>query len=165
MYVRERNFGRPFTIWQIRTSSNKGSLKGPIRRAGVLNQRWGTSLNTNTGSIGAPRDVYLRRFSPWKSSIQPSCSSYKDLKETWSSIRGGLGLCSIFQRSNKHFMIYWTSLLFILRRQLEYELCLLILTLKTKLTTLSTVLSRARVPRGLWTSIFLSPRFKPEHVL
>jgi hypothetical protein len=157
--VREQNFGQPFMIQQNHTSSNKGSLRGPIRHAGVLNQQCGTSLNTNTGSIGAPwahllahahratlartpaqwsgnlkpsntflidalqalepspacmcsippnrvlacdTDVYLRRFSPWKSSIEPSFSSYKDLEETWSSIRGGLGLCSIFLRSNKY---------------------------------------------------------------
>ncbi len=28
IHVRERNFGRPFTIWQSRTSSNKGPLEG-----------------------------------------------------------------------------------------------------------------------------------------
>jgi len=28
MYVREQNFGRPFTIWQSRTGSNKGPLEG-----------------------------------------------------------------------------------------------------------------------------------------
>jgi hypothetical protein len=153
IHVREQNFGQPFMIQQNHTSSDKGSLRGPVRHAGVLNQQCRTSLNTNTGSIGAPQvhrrahahramlartpaqwsrnlkrsntfpidapqafeslrawaraippnrvlacdtDVYLRRFSPWKSSTKPSFSSYKDLEETWSSIRGGLGLCSIF---------------------------------------------------------------------
>jgi hypothetical protein len=57
--VREQNFGRPSTICQNRTSSNKGSLRGLVRCAGVLNQQSGTSLNTNTGSIGAPR-AHLR---------------------------------------------------------------------------------------------------------
>jgi hypothetical protein len=164
--IREQNFGRPSTIRQNRTSLNKGSLRGHVRRAGVLNQRCGTSLNTNTGSIGVPQahrqahahkatlartpaqwsgnlkhsntfpidapqalkplracvrsnppnrvlarntDVYLWRFSPRKSSIEPSFSSYKDLEEIlsfWSSIRGGLGLCSIFITLIKHLMIY-----------------------------------------------------------
>jgi len=54
-YVREQNFGCPSRIWQNRTSFYKGSLRGPVRHAGVLNQPSGTSLNTNTGSIGASR--------------------------------------------------------------------------------------------------------------
>jgi len=40
-------------IWQSRTSSSKGSLRGPVRCAGVLNQPSRTSLNTNTISIDA----------------------------------------------------------------------------------------------------------------
>jgi len=51
--VWEKNFGQPSMMWQSRTSQNKGSLRGTVRRAGVLNQSSGTSLNTNTGSIGA----------------------------------------------------------------------------------------------------------------
>jgi len=59
MYVREQNFGRPSMTQQNHTSSNKGSLRGPVRRAGVLNQRCGISLNSKTGSIGAPQ-AHLR---------------------------------------------------------------------------------------------------------
>jgi len=51
IHVHEQNFGRPSMIWQSRTSSNKGSIRGLVRCARVLNQLSGTSLNTNTGSI------------------------------------------------------------------------------------------------------------------
>ncbi len=59
IHVREQNFGRPSMIQQNHTSLNKGYLGGPDRRAGVLNQWCGTSLNTNIGSIGVPR-AHLR---------------------------------------------------------------------------------------------------------
>jgi hypothetical protein len=86
-----------------------------------LSAQWtGNLKHTNTLSIDAPQApptcatgmrstpltcalacltiVYLWRSSSWKSSVEPSFLSFKDQEETWSSIRGGLGLCSTFLR-------------------------------------------------------------------
>ncbi len=72
-------------------------------------------VNTNTCSMDVPQahlralartqvrwlEVRISEAETWKSSIEPSFSSLKDLEETWSSIRRGLGLCSISCKKNQ----------------------------------------------------------------
>jgi len=71
-----------------RRATGARKLRAPVR-----------ALNYPTRVSARVAEVYLRRFSSWKWAIEPSFSSYSDLEETWSSIRGGLGLCLIFAAS------------------------------------------------------------------
>ncbi len=70
------------------------------RSTGASHLRTWHAFKRVTWALACPTKVHLKRFSSWKSSIKPSFSSFKDLEETWSSIRGGLGLCSIFMEIN-----------------------------------------------------------------
>jgi len=180
-------------IQQNHTSLNKGSLRVPVRRTGVLNQRCWTSLNNNTGSIGAPwahlrtqahratlsrtpaqwsgnlkhsdtfpidarqarepshacvrsilsnrvlardTDVYLWRFSPRKSSIEPSFSFYKDLEETLIKYQRRSWPLFDFHHANKTLHDLLELPTYFLRWQSVYELCLQFSSLRTKLTPL-----------------------------
>ncbi len=79
MYVQEQNFGWPSTIWQCRTSSNKGSLRGPVRHAGAPDQSSGTTLNKNTGSIGAAQ-AHLHAHAHQRNAGQSSGSVKRKLE-------------------------------------------------------------------------------------
>jgi len=81
-------------------------------------------------------DVYLRRFSLLKSSIESSFSSYKDLEETLIKYQRRSWPLFNFHLANKTFHDLLEQPILFLRKQSEYELCLLISSLKTKLTTL-----------------------------
>ncbi len=72
--VQEQNFGWPSTIWQSRTSSNKGFLRGAVRHARALAEWSGNFKHTNTFLIDAPQahnptchGIYLSLGLPYKS--------------------------------------------------------------------------------------------------
>jgi len=96
IYVREQNFGWPSMIWQSHTSSNKGSIRH-VRHARVLFQASGTSLITNTGSIGAAR-AHLRAHAHQRNAGQNS-DSVKQKLETHKHI---LNRCTTGARTIAH---------------------------------------------------------------